>query len=880
MDPTNIHQLSSIPPVRPPVALPTDPQAARRQRVDMARRHAAEALSDGTRGIHIARGLATTIESIVVDEFNRALAVHPVPGAALLAVGGFGRAEFAPYSDVDLLLLVPEGVSAAALSTETFTPLWDAGLEPATALRTQAEALALAVEDHTAATALLDARHVAGDPAASKALLAQFWERLQGDRVEKFINDKVQELAERRQRFGGSVYLLEPNVKTGVGGLRDLAGGMWIAKARHRAKGLSGISHFGLLPRREIEALRAARDTLWRLRCQLHVFAKRKDERLTFAAQEQAAKSLGYKNVTGSLGVELLMRDYYLAAQTVEHATDTLIDRCTKEYGTRRGWRRATPINDSLEMFDGRVAFREGADPAASPALMVELFAIAERERAPVLSSSRDRVAQEIVRFGAALADCRPAMNAFLEYLQSPGATGAALRGMYETGVIGGLFPDFARLKARAQHDLYHVYTVDTHTLFALEKLLRLRAGVMAAEQPVFTRLCQDLARPLSLYVGLFFHDLGKHLGGDHSVKGEALVRAWAERAGIDDQTKEDAAFLVREHLKLSHVASRRDLSDPALIADVAAQMKTRERLDFLYLLTFADISSVGPDAWNDWRSRLLAELYEKCRQVLDSEGATPSLDHTEAAEAGARSLRTLVKHESVEDFIAVLPERYLATVSPTEARAHFEIWLHAQGRHLAGAPVSRPDLGDMGEVVFIAQDRPGILAEITGALAAHSVDILSAEIFSLKDGRVLDSFLVREPGNQPPSHDRLAAVLADLERVISGQENIPALLARRRGGRREALGPPVATKIRVDLAAARNATVVDVYTQDHIGLLHDLADAFHRAGASILLARIATEGNRATDGFYLQDFNGQKITDPEGLARIESALRQALKAE
>jgi [protein-PII] uridylyltransferase len=853
---------------------PVDPKRAR---ADWARDQAAEALKGPVRGIHVARGFATAIESIVVDAYRKTIAAHAEAPYSLLAVGGFGRGEMAPYSDVDVLLVVPEGTAGEALMHELFTPLWDAGVEPAAAVRTHTEALALAAEDHTAATALLDARPVAGDTATARTLLNAFWERLQGERLEAFIDQKVKEIAERRERFGGSVYLLEPNVKTGVGGLRDLAGGMWVARARHRLKGLSGIAHYGLLPRREIEALRAARDTLWRIRCQIHVLARRKDERLTFAAQEQVARALAYRDTTGSLGVELLMRDYYLAAQTVEHATETLIDRCTKEYGWRRARRRANPLNEYLEIWDGRVAFRENADPAARPALMVELFAAAERERSPVLSSSRDRVGQEVARFGSALADCRPAMNAFLEYLQSPGATGAALRGMYETGVIGGLFPEFARLKARAQHDVYHVYTVDTHTLFALEKLLRLRAGMLAAEEPVFTRLCQDLARPLSLYIGLFFHDLGKHLGGDHSVKGEALVRGWADRAGVDEQLREDAAFLVREHLKLSHVASRRDLSDPALIADVAKQMGTRERLDFLYLLTFADISSVGPEAWNEWRARLLSELYEKCRAILDPGATTMQLDHTQAAEAGARALRSLVKHEpQLETFISVLPERYLATVNPTEARAHFEIWNHAQGRPLAGALVSRSDLGDLGEVVFIAQDQPGLLAHIAGALAAHSIDILSAEIFNLKDGRVLDSFLVREPGGRPPSQERVSAVLKDLDRVLSREESVPALLTRRRG-RRDLGGPRVATKIRVDLNAARNATVVDVYTQDRIGLLHDIADAFHRAGASIVLARIATEGNRAADGFYLQDFAGQKIVEPDRLGRIEQELQEAL---
>jgi [protein-PII] uridylyltransferase len=305
--------------------------------------------------------------------------------------------------------------------------------------------------------------------------------------------------------------------------------------------------------------------------------------------------------------------------------------------------------------------------------------------------------------------------------------------------------------------------------------------------------------------------------------------------------------------------------------------MQTRERLDFLYLLTFVDISSVGPETWTDWRARLLAELYEKCRAVLDSKGIPPTLDHTDAAEAGARALRQVVHDPRLEHFIEILPERYLATVNTPEARAHFEIWSHAQGRRLAGSSVSRPDLGDLGEVVFIAEDHPGLLAHIAGALAAHSIDILSAEIFSLKNGWVLDSFLVREPGGHPPSQERLSAVIADLDRVLLGKDTIPALLLRRHGFRRDLAGPPVASRVRIDLGAARNASVIDVSAQDRIGLLHDLADALHRAGASILLARIATEGNKATDSFYVQDFAGQKITDPDRLAGIETALRDAL---
>lgn len=869
-------------------AIQPAPAGPLRELVAAAREEAFVAHRHGEAGKANARRLADSLERIVAGAFDNAMARVPVPGAALVALGGFGRFEMSPYSDLDLMLLVPEeaGKKGGALSHELFTPLWDAGLEPGTTVRTARETIE-ATQDQTVATALLDGRVVAGDRGAGRVVLAGLWEQLSGDRLEAFIAAKVAEMEERRRRYGGSIYLLEPNLKTGVGGLRDLAGALWVFRARHRAAGITGVARKALLPRREVEALRQARDRILRLRCQLHLQARRRDDRLTFAAQERAARELGYADGPQELAVEKLMQDYYLAALTVEHAADTLVDRCTREPQFRKGPRRAVVLTAGLEKWDGRVTFREKADPGAEPALLVNLFAVAERERAPVHSSARDRVAQEVQRLGPALAAEPTATRAFLDYLEGPGVTGEALRGLYETGVIGGLFPEFARLRARVQHDAYHVYTVDTHTLFALQKLLRLRSGLLP-EQPVFTRLCQDLPRPLPLYLGLFFHDLGKGLGGDHSVKGEAQARSWAERCGIDPSITEDVAFLVREHLRLSQVAFRRDLSDPSLVAKVATLCGTRERLDLLYLLTYADISSVGPETWNDWRSRLLGELHDKVARVLEREGpqGPGAFDPTEAARAGRRTLRESVRdlargaEPDLERFLAILPERYLATVAPNAARHHFDVWRRAKGRAVTASALPRPDVSDAADLVIVADDRPGLLSLLAGTLAAHGIDILAAEIFSLEDGRALDAFVVREPGGAPPSAERVARAVADVERVLAGQETVGDLLKRRRSAPWAAdQGPAVTTKIRFDLGAARDATVVDVFARDRPGLLHDIASALHQAGASILLARVATEGNRATDGFYLQDLAGRKITETARLEAIERAVAEALAA-
>lgn len=845
-------------------------------RAEVARRHA-----EGESGDVLAKAYAQAVDRIVGLAFEAALAKSPVDGATLVAVGGLGRNRMAPFADVDLWLVVPEaqGERGADLARELFTPLWDTGLELGTALRTQAEALAAAEEDHTVATALVDARIVAGDREAGTALIQSFWTRWQGERREALIQAKVDELQDRRRRFGESVYLLEPNVKMGVGGLRDLAAALWVAQLRHRARGLTGVQHFGLLPRRELDAVRAARELLLRLRCGLHLRAKRRDDRLTFAAQESLAKAFGYADTTEALAVEQLMRDYYVAAQGIEHAADSLIDRCTHESRPRRTRpARARSIAPFLEVWDERVTLSDSAAVASHPSLLVELFVAAERERLPVHSRARDIVAQECARRGASLVDCEEARDALLDYLQSPGADGSALSGMYVTGVLGGLFPAFARLRGLVQHDVYHVYTVDTHTLLALQKLLRLRAGLLAAEQPVFTRLVQDLPRPLSLYVGLFFHDLGKGLGGDHSQRGEAIVREWGERAGLDAEVVDDAAFLVREHLSLSKAAFRRDISDPALLERVARMCGTSERLDMLYLLTWADISSVGPETWNAWRAQLLEQLHAACRSRFDAPHRT--LDRSAAATAGARALQASITDPLLESFIDVLPERYLATVAPATARAHFDLWKRASGRLVTGGLFGRP-VAQAGRLAVIAPDRPGLLADIAGTLAAHGIDILGAEIFSLHSGQVLDSFVVREPGDRPPEPARVQAALDDLERVVAGQESASDLLRRRRAVRSlAAAGPAVPVKLRFDLHASPDATVVDVSGPDRPGLLHDLARALHSAQTTIVLARVATEGQRAVDSFYLQDLQQRKVVEPERLEEIQRSLTAALRPD
>ena len=829
------------------------------------------------------------------------------PLLALVATGGYGRNELAPRSDVDLLALLPDASAPAALRARAdevaeriHRALWDAGLEAGFAARTLEQSLALAREDHTARTALLDCRLVCGDGALFRALERAAVTELEARKVEEFIADKLEEYQVRRKRYGSSVWLLEPHLKQGKGGLRDLQCALWIARARHKVAGLGEAGERGLLPAQELQTLRDARALLWRLRNQLHYATGRRDDRLTFDNQRRLAQDLGYRDVPGGeLGVEQLMRDTYLALQETARAADALIDRCAVEdaprpsglFASLRRGRAEKPIDAAFKLWHGRIAVNDREVFARRPADLVRVFAVAETYGAPLYSSARDLLVQELQRLAPALAADREAHQEFWELLGREGSDGEALIPLHELGVLGALFPELGRLRARAQHSLYHVYTVDTHTVFALQRLARLRSGALFEEEPTLSRVAREQERPLALMLGLLFHDLGKGLGPDHSARGAELVRAYAQRIGLDPGDAADIEWLVLAHLKMSHLSQRRDLEDHAMIATFAREAGTVERLQMLYLLTYADMASVSLENWTQWKATLLNQLYERTHATLLAEGLSEPA-HAQSIEARRERLATaLAPHLSqgearlAGEFVHAAPERYASSVRPADAARHLKLWAHARATGLA-SELRRPARGE-AELTLAANDRPGLLALFSAALSANGIDILGAEVNSLAGGIALDQFIVREPGGGPPSQSRWEAARADLQRLLAGAEDPHKLVQRRlrRASWAASAAPSVATKVRIDDLSSSDNTVLDVLTQDRPGLLHTIADALHRAGVSIDLARIATEGNRAIDAFYLREAgerlfgSSAKIRDPQRRAAIVAAVLAAIES-
>src|SRR3954469_18876385 len=652
----------------------------------------------GAGGQEVVRAISSLTDELISELFQAIAAT--VGGGdlplSLVATGGYGRRELAPRSDVDLLALLPDAKDAGRaraneVAEQLHRSLWDAGLEAGYAARTLDQCVQLAREDHTIRTALLDGRLLCGDSKLFKGLERATVTELEQRRVEEFIGDKLEEFNERRRRYGGSVWLLEPHLKQGKGGLRDLQAALWIARVRHKVAGLGEAGERGLLPHREVSAARAARDLLWRLRNELHYATGRRDDRLTFDNQRRLSQTLGYtddaEGPAGELGVEKLMRDTYIGLQELARASDALIDRCAVEDSPRSRLQRVPrpqAIDASFKVWNGRVTVNDKDVFARRPSDMIRLYAVAETWGLPVYSYARDLLVSELQRIGPELASDREAHFELWQLLVREGSDGAALQPLHELGVLGALFPEIARLRARAQHSLYHVYTVDTHTVFALMRMMRLRSGALADEEPQLTRVARAQQRPLILMLGLLFHDLGKGLGPDHSARGAELVRSYAQRIGLDPEDARDVEWLVQAHLRMSHISQRRDLEDAALIESFAREVSTPERLEMLYLLTYVDMASVSPENWTRWKAHLLMSLFEKTHATMLAEGlGTPEHEQSveQRRERLASRLSPLAGEQAslVPEFVRELPERYVGTAQPDVAARHLALWAGAR---------------------------------------------------------------------------------------------------------------------------------------------------------------------------------------------------------
>src|SRR5947199_3990176 len=866
----------------------------RRRRLDFFRGALAEGLealkqrhaegASGEDSVHThARFMDDVVASLshLASDDAEAAGLTPTP-YVVVALGGYGRGELHPSSDIDLMIVYDGELSpyVQRVMQELLYTLWDLGLQVGHSLRSLEDCVAMARTDFPSRTSMQEARLVVGD----KRLFARFG-RVLHDNVyrhdfEQFLATTLAEREQRYRKHGASPYIGEPNIKESAGGLRDMHTAMWLAAAKFGARTLRELADRGLITPHEQEAADRALTFLWRVRNELHFFSGHKNDVLSRELQPRIAKNLGYENEDDALGVERFMREYYLNARAIHRVSKRLIARCHETLavrGSAERRQRQQALADGLVFFDGRL-HRADRDPNVlrrDPVRLMKVFWHLHRLGCE-LSLGLERAVEESLDVVDDAFRRSPAVrDLFLDICRSWGRVALTFSEMHELGLLGRYLPEFGGLTCLVQYDVYHKFSADQHSLLAVEHLEALAPG-QSSESEGVAAVFNEVEKPELLMLGMLLHDIGKAKGHGHVAKGIPLVRELTARLGLPAADAAVVEFLVAHHLTMSHVAQRRDIDDPRTVTDFAAAVSDPSRLRMLYLLTYADMRAVGPGVLTPWQARILHELYTRTLAALTG-GRVAKPSRTKLAERLHAAAKREVDLQAVKAHLAMMADRYLESTSVQRMAEHLRLLGGLGETPVVTALFQHPDLGS-SDLVVVTRDLPGLFSLIAGALAASDVNIISAQIHTRADGIAIDTFQVNDPvGEVIGSPARWARPLEALRAVLTGEQTVPALLARRRTAGREATGPGGPPKIALDNQLSDTATVIEVKCPDRLGLLYLITRTLAGLGLDIVSARIATEIDQAFDTFYVQDHEGRKIEDPETLERAREALEQAL---
>ncbi|MEL6387034.1 MAG: [protein-PII] uridylyltransferase [Pseudomonadota bacterium] len=874
-----------------------NPDEQRRQALDILHRAlfrgrmiAQERLEQGADGLDTARLLAAVQDEVITALYDFIVshvyfAGVPTDGEriAICATGGYGRSVLAPSSDIDLLILTPQRKNAHAESVLEYMlyALWDMGLKVGNAFRTIDECIRLSREDVTIRTSILDARFLCGD----RAQFALLGKRFQADcvrgREADFIADKLAERNKRHTRQGDTRYVVEPNVKEGKGGLRDLQTLFWILKFMHGGQTLEEVMEHGAFTRRDLRRyIRAAR-FLWTVRCHMHFVTGRPEERLSFDLQPEIAARLRYENQGRLLGVERFMKLYFRTVRDVGNLTRILsakleADQKKQPEGLRWFLPRATPkpLGDEGFMVDsGRLSIDRPDRFAESPALMVRLFSKAASEEIDIHPDALWAVQRHIGSIGPRLRRTPAVRDAFYDALLAGEQPGRTLRRMNEADVLGRVIPEFGGIVAQTQFNMYHAYTVDEHTLRAVETIADIEHGRFERHtlpETVFA----DIIHRRALYLAMLLHDTGKGLG-DQQIAGEKTARRACRRLGLGPAEVDLVGWLVRHHLVMSDTAQRRDIADPRTVSTFAKIVGDLERLRLLYILTVADICAVGPNIWNAWKGQLLADLYHNTAAAL--RGGRTDERSVLAVLKGRADQRRQALAQSVSEVPRPMPgmePAYWAGFDEADLRWHAGC-LSSGGEQTVTWRKAAADR-DV-ELLVSCEDRVGLFADIVGTILNAGASIVSAQVFTNPSGHIIDVFVLQTPEGQPFAEgdpDRMDRLVKDLSAGLTN--GCPPRDINTRQSRREAvfIVEPV-VQVRNDLS--EEFTVVELIGRDRHGLLYDVAQSLADLGLPIHSAHVGSYGERVFDSFYVCKRDGQKITDAAEKTRLEQTVLEVL---
>jgi len=853
----------------------------------------------GVSGSEIVAARSLVVD-LLIQRITRSAVEERLGGAVevgnfvVIALGGYGRQELSPQSDIDVMFLYQgrkDADRAAKLSEAILYLLWDAGFSVGHSVRSLSECVSIAKEDIISRNSMIDARLLWGSADLFEMLAERLDEEVFDKQKRALIDEQMIERQARYNKFGDAACLQEPNVKETAGGLRDLHELMWVSRSAHGTSSLKALAANEVLPERDVKAINAAYDFLLRVRNEIHFLTNRKSDLLSLDLQQQVARNLRYADTAEQQASELFMRDYYLHARRMHRLCETHLQRAAslQEKGRqeKKGWfsrsrssSRVAPAIGGFVMRDGELDVSDVNELLDGNRMMMA-FSYAQATGAGLSSTLQEAMQLAMPNVNRTFRSSAEAAQAFLKMLRTKGRVAAGLRLMHDLDFLGKFLPEFARITCLVQHDLYHRYTVDEHTLRtieALDDLANSRSKTLDRYRNVFNQIQE----PATLHLGLLMHDIGKGLGGGHTEKGIEIAKRVCARLQLEEQMTGDVLFLIQQHLLMSHIAQRRDLSDEKVIRDFAAQVGTVERLNMLCLLTYGDIHGVGPGMWNEWKDALLWELYIKARAVLLPE----ERDESEAEPLRGRIARMLaseVDQDEVRKHFKLLPEDYARFTPPQVIIEHIRLIASLNSRQVkTGWRVNTQTR--CTDLHLCARNRRGLFAAVTGALTAQGVNILSVHLNTRADGFAIDSFKVRDSAGEPINDPvRWEQIDDAIKRALSGEFDIAAAVGKRLraqaspkfSSRRKALAT-TPTRFNWDNQSSDKSTILEVRTGDQLGLAYKIASTLTALELDIVFAKVATEKNLALDIFYITNAANEKLKDDQ-LPAIEGELRQAL---
>ena len=839
------------------------------------------------------------VQAFLVDQLIRLIHDHVIGDVytapnrtsgerlSIMAVGGYGRGEMAPHSDVDVAFITPGKQTSwcEQVIEATLYFLWDLGLKVGHSSRSLDDVVRMAKSDLTIRTALLEGRYVWGDQALFDEAQSRFWAEVVAGTERQYVAEKLAERNDRHKRLGDSRYVVEPNVKEGKGGLRDLHTLYWIGKYIHHVRDVSELVDVGLLTGSEYRAFRRAENFFWAVRCHLHTITGRTEDRLTFDLQREVAARMQFADRPGKSAVERFMQYFFLQAKRVGHLTGLFLAQLDEQFAKKQprgllaGFRARRRVVKGYPVYGGKISVPSDTWFTEDPVRLIEIFVVADANRLELHPDAMRLALRDARLVDAVRTDAR-ATALFLELLTSRHDPETALRWFNEAGVFGRFIPDFGRVNAQMQFDMYHHYTVDEHTIRAVGLMARIEKGEMKADHPLASGIVHKIQHRNVLYVSILLHDIAKGRRGDHSVLGAEVALKLCPRLGMSEEETHLVAWLVGQHLLMSAVAFKRDLADWKTITDFVASVQSVERLRLLAMLTIVDIRAVGPGVWNSWKRQLIHELYDAAEERLRlghvQHGRTQRVAAKQAVVAerlGARGALAAKYAKQFNDAYWIAePEDIIAmNITQLDAAGGAPLDVHCEYYAARGATL----------VTVIAADHPGLFYRIAGGIHLAGGNIIDARIHTTRGGMAVDNFLVQDPLGRPFSEDsQLARIKTMIADALMGRVKLVTQLAARPSARPRASAFDVRPAAEFDNQASNRFTVVEVNARDRPALLSRLARALFEAKLMVHSAHIATYGERAVDTFYVTDLLGEKVDSGSRLRAVEKRLIEAADEE